>query len=298
MNCSPESVDFVIYHGNCTDGFGAAWSAWKKLGNKAEYFAAHHDQGPPSVKGKNVAILDFSYSKEDTEKILKEANSLIILDHHKTNQETLKDAEYAIFDMNRSGAVMAWNFFHPEKEVPLFIQYIQDRDLWRWSLPNSKEFSSAFYEVPFSFDEYDKFLKSGAVDRAILYGSYILKYVDNQVNSLSKSAIDRKLLGYKCKVINSSVYRSELGNKLASDCDGIGIVWSFNHKKMTVHISFRSNDARHDVAEVCQVLKSRGFSYNENAGGHAQAAGFILSPKYSIEDIFDDPANHQLNQNT
>jgi len=33
--------NLVIYHANCDDGFGAAWCAWKALGEKeTDYFAA------------------------------------------------------------------------------------------------------------------------------------------------------------------------------------------------------------------------------------------------------------------
>ena len=55
----PTSVDCVIYHADCSDGFGAAWAAWKRLGNRAEYHACKHGQPPPDVKGKTVAIQGF-----------------------------------------------------------------------------------------------------------------------------------------------------------------------------------------------------------------------------------------------
>ena len=57
----PSSIDVVIYHADCTDGFGAAFAAWKLLGNKAEYHACKHGTKPPDVRGKTVAILDFSF---------------------------------------------------------------------------------------------------------------------------------------------------------------------------------------------------------------------------------------------
>ena len=50
----PGSINYVIYHADCTDGFGAAYSAWKLLGNRAEYHACKHGTKPPIVKGKNV----------------------------------------------------------------------------------------------------------------------------------------------------------------------------------------------------------------------------------------------------
>ena len=55
----PGTVDLIIYHANCSDGFGAAYAAWKCLGKKATYHAAKHGSTPPDVAGKNVAILDF-----------------------------------------------------------------------------------------------------------------------------------------------------------------------------------------------------------------------------------------------
>ena len=69
----PNSVNVVIYHADCTDGFGAAYAAWKQLGNRAEYYACKHGTSPPEVKGKNVVILDFSYGKAITKKMIKKA---------------------------------------------------------------------------------------------------------------------------------------------------------------------------------------------------------------------------------
>ena len=64
----PNSVNVVIYHADCTDGMGAAYSAWKCLGNRAEYYPCKHGDNPPDVKGKNVVILDYSFSNEVTKK--------------------------------------------------------------------------------------------------------------------------------------------------------------------------------------------------------------------------------------
>ena len=52
----PSAIDLVIYHKDCTDGFGAAYSAWKLLGSKAQYHAAKHGDAPPDVFDKTVAI--------------------------------------------------------------------------------------------------------------------------------------------------------------------------------------------------------------------------------------------------
>jgi oligoribonuclease NrnB/cAMP/cGMP phosphodiesterase (DHH superfamily) len=75
-----------------------------------------------------VYILDFSYDEETLRNLYKKVE-VVVLDHHKTAEKDLKDLSFAKFDMNKSGAMMAWEYFHPEKEVPLMIRYIQDRDL-------------------------------------------------------------------------------------------------------------------------------------------------------------------------
>ena len=162
----PSSVDLVLYHDNCNDGFGAAYAAWKLLGNRAEYIACSHGDPPPDVKGKKVVILDFSYSNQVTKKLIADAEDLWVIDHHKSAMVELHDISSTHFDMTKSGAMLAWDFFHPGKESPKFIQYIQDRDLWKWELPYSKEFSAAFDMVPWEFHEYEKFEDDSVFDDA------------------------------------------------------------------------------------------------------------------------------------
>ena len=154
----PSSINLVIYHADCSDGFGAAYSAWKLLGDRATYHAAKYGETPPDVRGKNVAILDFSYDNATTKKLIAMANNLIIIDHHKSAMVELHDVSCTRFDMTHSGAMLAWNFFHPGKEAPRMIKFIEDRDLWKWQIPYSKEFAAAFDMVPFDFEEFDKYL--------------------------------------------------------------------------------------------------------------------------------------------
>ena len=162
----PGSVDLVIYHANCTDGFGAAYSAWKLLGDRAEYYAAKHGNQPPDVKDKNVVILDFSYDNATTKRLIADSKNLLVIDHHKSAMVELHDVSCTRFDMNHSGAMLSWKFFHPGKEPPRLIKFIEDRDLWKWEIPYSKEFSAAFDMVKFNFEDFDKYLDDSAVDDA------------------------------------------------------------------------------------------------------------------------------------
>jgi len=274
----PSSVDCVIYHANCTDGFGAAFSAWKLLGNRAEYYPCTHGCKPPDVKGKNVVILDFSFDNKTTKKLIKDANNLLVIDHHKSAMVELHDISNTIFDMNKSGATMSWEFFHPGKEPPKFIQYITDRDLWRWELPYSKEFSAAFDMVPYQFEEFEKFEDDSVFDDAIKRGSYILAYSKTVIKKVCDKAVLKKFKGKNVYVVNSSHWMSEIGAKLSPDCD-FALIWYYDHDDQHTRVSLRSFHDHIDVSEIAKEFKG---------GGHRKAAGFTLAKDIHIDDIFDE----------
>lgn len=273
----PSSVDLVIYHGGCTDGFGAAWSAWKLLGERATYHPARYGDVPPDVHGKNVVVLDFSYDNATTKRLAAEAKSFLVIDHHKSAMVDLHDVTCTRFDMNHSGAMLSWKFFHPGKEPPRMIRHIEDRDLWKWELPYSREFSAAFDMVPFSFEEFDKFLDDSAIDEAQERGAYILAYSKTVVSKVAKGAKSRRIDGRHVLVVNSSHWMSEIGSMLSTRCD-YALVWYWDHATRQARVSLR---AHHEDSDVSEVAKKWG------GGGHRKAAGFSLPPDVSVESIFD-----------
>ena len=273
----PGSVDLVIYHANCTDGFGAAYAAWKLLGDRAEYHAAKHGEPPPEVTGKNVVVLDFSYDNATTKQLMKAAKGFLIIDHHKSAMVELHDVSCTRFDMNHSGAMLAWNFFHPGKEAPRMVKFIEDRDLWKWQIPYSKEFSAAFDMVPYDFEEFDKYLDDSAVDSAQERGAYILAYSKTVISKIAKQAVSRKMGDKDVLVVNSSHWMSEIGAALSPKCD-FAVIWYYDHETRQVKVSLR---AHHEDSDVSEIAKRYG------GGGHRKAAGFNLPANVSIETIFD-----------
>ena len=273
----PHSVDLVIYHANCTDGFGAAYTAWKLLGDRASYFAAKYGEAPPDVKDKCVVVLDFSYDNATTKRMIADAKSFLVIDHHKSAMVELHDVSCTHFDMNHSGAMLSWKFFHPGKDAPRMIKHIEDRDLWKWEIPYSKEFAAAFDMVPFDFEEFDKYLDDSAVDDAQERGAYILAYSKTVISKIAKNAHARKLNGKDVLVVNSPHWMSEIGNALSTRCD-FAVIWYYDHSTRQVKVSLR---AHHDDADVSEVAKKYG------GGGHRKAAGFALPPDVNIEAIFD-----------
>lgn len=277
----PTSVNCVIYHADCTDGFGAAYAAWKLLGNRAEYHACKHGTEPPNVKGKTVVILDFSFNNEITKAMIESADDLLVIDHHKSAMVELHDISSTYFDMTKSGAILSWEYFHPGKESPKFIQYIQDRDLWKWELPYSKEFSAAFDMIPFEFEEFEKFEDDSVFDDAVKRGSYILAYSKTVIKKVCDKASSRKFNGMDVMVVNSSHWMSEIGAKLAPGCD-FAMIWHYDHGDRIIKASLRSF---HDAIDVSEIAKKYG------GGGHRKAAGFQLPGDFKVDDIFDKETN-------
>lgn len=277
MITDPNSVDMVIFHGDCSDGFGAAWAAWKLLGDRATYHPSKHGDPIPDVRGKNVVVLDFSYDNATTKRLISEAKGFLIIDHHKSAMVDLHDIACARFDMNHSGAMLAWKFFHPGKEPPRMIRHIEDRDLWKWEIPYSREFVAAFDMVPFEFEEYDKYLDDSAVDAAQERGAHILAYNKTVIARSIKRATSRSIGGKSVMVVNASHLISEIGSTLAPRCD-FALIWWWDHRTCQVRASLR---AHHEDADVSEVAKRWG------GGGHRKAAGFSLPPGVTIESIFD-----------
>ena len=274
----PTSVNCVIYHAHCTDGFGAAYAAWKCLGNRAEYYACKHGTSPPDVTGQNVVILDFSFSNVVTKEMIEKANNLLVIDHHKSAMVELHDITNTHFDMTHSGAMLSWNFFHPGKDPPKFLQYIEDRDLWKWELPYSKEFSAAFDMIPFDFEEFEKFEDDSVFDEAVKRDSYILAYSKTVIKKICDKASMRKLDGKNVAVVNASHWMSEIGARLAPDCD-FAMIWYYDHDDRDIKVSLRSF---HDMVDVSEIAKKF------NGGGHRKAAGFRLPADSIVDNLFDN----------
>lgn len=137
----------VIYHGNCYDGFTAAWLFWREHPG-ADFYPAVYGQfdiGDVPVEGRDVVMVDFSLKRDEMIRLNKRAASFVCLDHHKTAEAELEGLDFCVFDMEKSGAQLAWIFLHDHDDVgppPSLVEYTADRDLWRFSLPDSRQINA------------------------------------------------------------------------------------------------------------------------------------------------------------
>ena len=143
----------ILYHSDCPDGFGGAWSAWKKFGNDASYIPAKHRESPSSkLKGKEIYLLDFTYFGKDLKTLAAKNKKVVIIDHHITAKTELKNVHESFFDLKRSGAGLAWRYFHKNKKIPALINYVEDQDLWLFKMPQARAVMSAINLKPQNFE--------------------------------------------------------------------------------------------------------------------------------------------------
>lgn len=269
------SRPLVLYHANCADGFCAAWCAYLKFLDGADYLPVNYGQNPPDVAGRDVYILDFSYKRRVLEEMVNVCRSMVLRDHHKTAQADLEPVEGwptctdFLFDMSKSGGRLAWECFFPGEPAPWLVEYTEDRDLWRWKLPHSKEASAAIASLPHDYAVWDRLaamvLPGGPSPPARLIdeGAAILRYQAQQVDEQCKNAVEIDMDGHRVLTVNATMLISEIAGKLAEGRPfGTSYFIRGDGKKVW---SLRSRDGGVDVSEVAK---------RHGGGGHRNAAGF------------------------
>lgn len=266
-----------IYHGNCADGFGAAVVVRIALGSHAvEFHSGIYQTPPPDVTEREVILVDFSYKRQVLLEMSKQAKSILILDHHKTAAEDLKDLPdniTAIFDMDRSGAMMAWYYFMPGEDPPQLLRHIQDRDLWRFELPGTREIQACLFSYPYEFEIWERLLNADMEDLR-KQGQAIERKHNKDVAELVKVVTRRvDIGGYNVPIANLPyTLTSDAAHLLAKDEAFAGCYWDTPEGRV---FSLRSDDD-FDVAEIAKQY---------GGGGHKNASGFKVPRQHPLARI-------------
>lgn len=255
----------VIYHGGCWDGFCAAWLLRTPYPD-AEFIPARYGDMPPMEKiaGNMVFVVDFSYPRDILIDMYRAAASLVVLDHHKTAQEDLEGLSFCKFDMNKSGARMVFEYFYGDTRCTTWlVNYTEDRDLWLWKLPDSREINAALRSYPLDFDTWD-LLDNTSLSRMVSEGKAIMRWQEQVVAAKVEQSHVVKVLDVQWRVANATTLVSETAGALAEKEGFVGCCW-FEGVDGSRHYSLRSQTV--DVSEIARTF---------GGGGHAKAAGFKL----------------------
>jgi oligoribonuclease NrnB/cAMP/cGMP phosphodiesterase (DHH superfamily) len=268
----------IFYHGSCPDGFGGAYAAWKKFSDDADYYPLTRGGEPlPDVTGRTVYFIDFILPQEEMDAVKGQAARLVALDHHIGVKEVTESMPEHVFDNDRSGASIAWTYFHPNAPLPALLAFVEDDDLFRFALPDTRAVVSYLAAKPYTFESWDEVaatldhpeLRIPFLEKLHAYAEYF--------ELLAQLSVDHAKLvefeGHRVYFATAHPFKpmkSLVGNLLARKQGPFALVVSAHPKGFGVSIR---GDGSIDVAEIAQ-------RYGGN--GHKSSAGFLIPAGGSV----------------
>lgn len=268
------SKQLVIYHGGCYDGITAAWVC-KQAMPDAEFIPATYGQGIVDIAGVDeLYLVDFSYPRDVLVEMKSFVKKMVVLDHHKTAQANCEGLDFCTFDMEKSGAGLAWDYFYPNEPRPNLVNYVEDRDLWRFALPYSEEVHAFISSFPMTFDAWDELNQSlqekvDLASKAYQEGRAIRRYDDMKVVEMCREVQWHTIEGYEIPVVNCPIqFGSKVGHVLLGLYPDAAFSAYYNDAgdgSQRWGLRGRNSDD-FDVSEVAKVF---------GGGGHKKASGFV-----------------------
>ena len=267
-----------FYHADCPDGFGAAWAVWRAWGETGAYCAQHHDRPlDGDLAGQLVVFVDMAPDLPVLSAVCQKARQVVILDHHFSSREayaaeaelvsSLERRGHVIrFDLERSGAMLAWQHFHPSRPAPPVLLYVEDRDLWTQKLPNSEEINAAINSYPRRFADWDV-MAAFPIERLTGEGAPLLRAKRVEVERSLSFAHPVELGGRRVEAVNERQNRSTIGHELAQRAaygHPIGLVYRVTGERVDISL--------YSVGD----LDVSALATEYGGGGHRNAAGFSV----------------------
>lgn len=173
---------------------------------------------------------------------------------------------YAYFDMNRSGAGLAWDAFHPKKTRPALVNHVEDRDLWLYRIAGTREVQAAVFSYDYTFENWDRIAAELENNWKAVYaeGTGIIRKLDKDLAELLPQIVRPMEIG------GVTVPAANLPYTMASEAGALlsrGVPFAATYYDTPEHRVFglRSEEGGRDVSEIALLY---------GGGGHARAAGF------------------------
>jgi oligoribonuclease NrnB/cAMP/cGMP phosphodiesterase (DHH superfamily) len=252
------------------------WHAW---GDTARYVPRGHEDSfnPRRYDGQVVAFVDIAPPAEAFCELAEVAARIIVLDHHVSARDRFRadpdlasavagSGHHVHFDIDHSGAILAWTYFHPDEPTPELLLYVEDQDLWSWKLPRSEEVNAAITSYPREFGAWENLAARATQDLAA-EGTHIVRANRIEVERSLQTAHPIALGGKRAEAVNARHQRAPLGHELAKRAtygEPWGVVYRVSGDRVDVSI-YSIGDL--DVSEVAQRY---------GGGGHRNASGFSV----------------------
>ena len=289
-----KSYDVIIYLRNCADGTCSYWVARKYL----HHHDIHHQaiaihagekidiDNDTDFKNKRIAFIDVCPSFTCLQKLAKIAKDIIILDHHASSINVIEliidsDMSNVRFEFNPklAGCQITWNHFYKNYTPPWFLEYIADRDLWKFTLESSKEINAALhYKNLLNIESMDMIntYTTEEIQTLIELGNIILSIAEKSLHNTLRQCVEGTF------TVDNHIYnvwfgttdrstRSDLGNRMClktmknGKLPDFGVIYSYQPDLSVWFISLRGNDGCPDLAKIATHF---------DGGGDKNAAGF------------------------
>lgn len=278
--------NIIIYHGNCMDGFCAAYLADRGLrakGLDVELYAATYGvvPDPGVVDGKNVYMLDFCYSLSIMTGIVKRAKNVLVLDHHKTSLPVLEELKSLVglglrwvHDIEKSGATLTAKHFGIPSRL---AEYVEDRDLWRFNLEHSKAVNAWIGTQPKTLDSYGQLELelAGNPSQVVVKGKAVLAKLDSYVSAMLREARHGAVsFGKAYRVLHVNAPYVDCSSVVGALAEADNIDFAIGYFKRADgkwQYSLRSRPYGVDVSEIAKHF---------GGGGHEHAAGFVADEPF------------------
>jgi oligoribonuclease NrnB/cAMP/cGMP phosphodiesterase (DHH superfamily) len=276
-----------FYHAGCPDGFGAAWAVWRAWGDDARYVPRGHEDAldPASHEGETLVFVDIAPPPEALAELSDVAAQLVVLDHHVSARDRYAecgglDTSHARrghrihFDLDHSGAVLAWSHFHRGEPPPL-LRYVEDQDLWNWKLPDSEAVNAAIGSHPRDFATWERLARLSAAELAA-EGAPILRANRQEVERALQARAPVAIGSRRAEGVNARFQRAQIGHALAERAAfglALGVVYRITGDRVDVSL-YSIGDL--DVAAIAARY---------GGGGHRNAAGFNVSLQRWIDEF-------------
>lgn len=279
-----EKQTVILYHSKCPDGFGAAYAAWKKFGEDAEYIPVSYGKPVPEhLDGRDVYLVDFCYPAEEMQELAGKAKTLTVLDHHHGVAD-IATKYHGVFDTERSGATIAWSFFHPDTPAPQLLRFIEDGDTYRYALPETADVYAYLIVQPYEFATWDSIaaeLEDDAERAALLNKARDYNEYFNLLSGLS--AKGAKKVRFEGREVMFAVshplvtMKSHVGNLLYTEHPPFALVVTAHPDGFGVSIR---GDGSVDVSEIARKYGGNGL---RNSAGFFIPNGTEM-PWVEVED--------------